>query len=81
VAALPADRVTAGRLRRRHLDGRAAVGELVDVAARLGVLHAQLMSSAELIAWARVEALPPGELADRLAGLLGGRLELAWSTP
>jgi hypothetical protein len=45
------------RVRRQHLDGRAATGSLLAVASRLCGLHAQVMSSAELTAWARVEEL------------------------
>ena len=45
------------RIRRHHLDRRAAAGSLLTVASRLCGLHAQVMSSAELTAWARVENL------------------------
>lgn len=44
-------------MRRQHLDKRARAGNLLAVAGRLCGLHAQLMSSAELTAWARVENL------------------------
>ncbi len=47
----------AWRVRRHHLEKRARAGALLDVASRLCGLHAQVMSSAELTAWARVEGL------------------------
>ncbi len=47
----------AWRIHRQHLDRRAPAGSLLSVASRLCGLHAQLMSSAELTAWARVEGL------------------------
>jgi hypothetical protein len=54
-------RAAAWRVRQQFLDERAPAGSLLAVASRLCGLHAQLMSSAELSAWARVEAV------DRLA--------------
>jgi hypothetical protein len=39
---------------------------MVDVTARLCGLHAQVMSSAELTLWARVDDLQPGAVADAL---------------
>src|SRR5260221_6713998 len=50
-------RAAAWRIRRHHLDGRAPAGSMLAVASRLCGLHAQVMSSAELTAWARVEDL------------------------
>ena len=47
----------AWRVHRHHLDQRAPAGRILSVASRLCGLHAQLMSSAELTAWARVENL------------------------
>src|SRR5947209_4178880 len=47
----------AWRMRRHHLDGRAPAGSMLTVASRLCGLHAQVMSSAELTVWARVEDL------------------------
>jgi len=47
----------AWRMHRQHLDRRAPSGSLLAVTSRLCGLHAQLMSSAELTAWARVEGL------------------------
>ena len=48
-------RVAAWRVQRQFLDRRAPAGSLVAVASRLCGLHAQLLSSAELTAWARIE--------------------------
>jgi hypothetical protein len=50
-------RVAAWRVRCHHLDQRAPAGSLLAVASRLCGLHAQVMSSAELTVWARVEGL------------------------
>ena len=50
-------RAAAWRIRRHHLDRRAPAGSMLAVASRLCGLHAQLMSSAELTVWARVEDL------------------------
>ena len=47
----------AWRIRRHHLDQRAPAGGLLAVVNRLCGLHAQVMSSAELTVWARVENL------------------------
>ena len=47
----------AWRIRRQHLDQRAPAGHMLGVASRLCGLHAQIMSSAELAVWARVEGL------------------------
>lgn len=44
-------------MRRQGLVERAAPGALVDVARRLCGLHAQVLSSAELTAWARIDGL------------------------
>ena len=69
--AAPAARLTwaqvrAWRLARQHLDRPAAAGSLVDVASRLCGAHAQLMSSAELTLWARIDSLPSGAVAQAL---------------
>src|SRR5271165_7067364 len=45
------------RMRRQHLIGRAPAAKMLAVASRLCGLQAQLMSSAELTLWARVENL------------------------
>jgi hypothetical protein len=50
-------RAAAWRIRRHHLDRRAPAGSMLAVASRLCGLHAQVMSSAELTVWARVEGL------------------------
>src|SRR5260370_39880005 len=47
----------AWRVRRHHLNQRAPAGSMLAVASRLCGLHAQVMSSAELTVWARVEDL------------------------
>ena len=54
------------RVKRHHLGERAAAGRLVAVVARICGLHAQLMSSAELSVWARVEDLPRDEIQRAL---------------
>jgi hypothetical protein len=50
-------RAAAWRAGRHHLDRRAPAGSLIEVASRLCGLHAQVLSSAELTAWARVEGI------------------------
>jgi Winged helix DNA-binding domain len=47
----------AWRIRRHYLDQRAPAGSMLAVASRLCGFHAQVMSSAELTVWARVEDL------------------------
>ncbi len=56
----------AWRVRRHHLDERAPAGSMLAVASRLCGLHAQVMSSAELTAWARVEGLERQEVQRAL---------------
>jgi hypothetical protein len=51
--------VLAWRLRRQGLAERAPADEALAVAARIGGLHAQLLSSAELTLHARVDDLDP----------------------
>src|SRR5512142_1144819 len=53
-------RAAAWRARRHHLDKRAPAGSMLALASRLCGLHAQVMSSAELTVWARVEGLERG---------------------
>src|SRR5436190_7732571 len=60
------EQVVAWRLRRHHLVDRAAPSELVGVTGDVCGLHAQLMSSAELSAWARVDGLERGALDEAL---------------
>jgi hypothetical protein len=54
------------RMRRHHLVDRAAPSEMLQVAGRIGGLHAQVMSSAELSLWARVEGLEPDAVSSAL---------------
>jgi hypothetical protein len=56
----------AWRTRCHHLDERAPAGSMLAVASRLCGLHAQLMSSAELSVWARVEDLDRGAVQHAL---------------
>jgi uncharacterized protein YcaQ len=58
--------VASFRLRRQHLEARAPASEMLAVTARIGGLHAQLMSSAELALWARVEGLARTAVRDAL---------------
>lgn len=50
-------RAAAWRIRCHHLARRAPAGSMLPVASRLCGLHAQVLSSAELTVWARVEDL------------------------
>ena len=50
-------KAAAWRMGRHHFDKRAPAGRMLAVASRLCGLHAQVMSSAELTLWARVEGL------------------------
>ena len=56
----------AWRIRRHYLDQRASAGSMLAIVSRLCGLHAQLMSSAELSLWARVENLEPGAVRRAL---------------
>ena len=56
----------AWRMRRHGLVERGAPDTLLDVTARLCGLHAQVLSSAELTAWARIDDLPPTAVRDAL---------------
>ena len=58
--------VLAWRLRRQCLDRRASRDEALGVTAQMCGLHAQVMSSAELTLWARVEDLEPGMVGEAL---------------
>jgi Winged helix DNA-binding domain len=53
------DQVAAWRAARHHLDERVPATTMLEVAAGIAGLHAQVMSSAELTLWARVEDLAP----------------------
>src|SRR5918998_6644764 len=58
--------VLAWRLRRQCLDRRASRDEALGVIAKICGLHAQVMSSAELTLWARVEDLERGMVGEAL---------------
>jgi Winged helix DNA-binding domain len=58
-ATLRWDQVAAWRAARHHLDERVPATAMLEVAGRIAGLHAQVMSSAELTLWARVEGLAP----------------------
>ena len=58
--------VLAWRLRRQCLDRRASRDEALGIIAKICGLHAQVMSSAELILWARLEDLEPGMVGEAL---------------
>jgi hypothetical protein len=53
-------------MQRHFLEERAARGDLLAVVSRLCGLHAQVMSSAELAAWARVDGLEGGDISAAL---------------
>ena len=53
------DQVAAWRAGRHQLDGRVPAKAMLEVAGRIAGVHAQVMSSAELTLWARVEGLVP----------------------
>ena len=53
-------------MRRQGLAERVPAEEMLDVAASVCGLHAQVMSSAELTLWARVDGLAPEAVADAL---------------
>ncbi len=58
--------VLAWRLARQHLDRRAPRDEALDVVRQTCGLHAQVMSSAELTLWARVEDIEPEAVLEAL---------------
>ena len=58
-ATLGWDQVGAWRAARHHLEERVPATAMLEVVAGLCGLHAQVMSSAELTLWARVEGLAP----------------------
>lgn len=67
----PAGRLTwpqviAWRVRRHQLHTRAAAAKLLDVTERIGGLHAQLMSSAELTASVRLKGMTRQRIRDAL---------------
>jgi hypothetical protein len=70
--------VLAWRLRRQCLDRRASRDEALGVIAKICGLHTQVMSSAELTLWARLEGIetpPRYAKAELHAVLSGSRLE------
>jgi hypothetical protein len=58
--------VAAWRARRHFLDRRRPRAEMLEVVSGIAGLHAQLMSSAELTLWARVEGLAAGDVERAL---------------
>ena len=60
------EQALAWRMGRHHLVERAPRRSLVGVVERICGLHAQVMSSAELTAWARVEELAPDAVSKAL---------------
>src|ERR1041385_5691846 len=56
----------AWRVRRHHLDRRAPSGSMLAVTSQICGLHAQVLSCAELTAWARVENLKRGAIRQAL---------------
>ena len=60
------DHVAAWRSRRHHLHERAPAGRMLDLVDDLCGVHAQVMSSAELTLWARIEGLAPDAVAGAL---------------
>ncbi len=65
-ARLTLPEVLAWRVRRQGLDRRAPRNEALGVVRKICGLHAQVMSSAELTLWARVEDLEPGAVREAL---------------
>ncbi|HEV8571587.1 MAG TPA: crosslink repair DNA glycosylase YcaQ family protein [Actinomycetota bacterium] len=59
-------RIARFRLRRQHLDRRSPKRDLVWVVGEVGGLHAQLTSSAELAAWARLKGVRPDDVRRAL---------------
>src|ERR687886_179625 len=66
VVSLTWPEVLAWRLMRQHLDRRAPREEALEVVRQICGLHAQVMSSAELTLWARVEDLEPDTVQKAL---------------
>jgi hypothetical protein len=60
------EQVNAWRLSQHYLLKRASRAHLLDVVSRLGGVHAQMMSAAELQLWARTENLLPTEVRNAL---------------
>ncbi len=68
VASLTWPEVLAWRLTRQHLGRRATREEALGVVSQICGLHAQILSSAELTLWARVEDLEPDAIQKALWG-------------
>lgn len=66
VTALTWEQVNSWRVARHYLRERAAPAQLLDMVTQIGGLHAQMLSAAELAAWARVDGLAPGAIGDAL---------------
>jgi hypothetical protein len=66
LARVTAAREAAFRLSRSHLTARLPRGSLVDVARRIGGLHAQVMSSADISLWTRIRGHRPEDLPRAL---------------
>src|SRR3712207_3257646 len=66
VVSLTWPEVLAWRLTRQHLDRRAPRWEALEVVRQICGLHAQVMSSAELTLWTRVEDLEPDAVQKAL---------------
>jgi uncharacterized protein YcaQ len=66
VVSLTWPEVLAWRLTRQHLDRRAPRREALEVVRHICGLHAQVMSSAELTLWARVDDLEPDTVQKAL---------------
>jgi hypothetical protein len=66
VVSLTWPEVLAWRLTRQRLDRRAPRGEALEVVSHVCGLHAQVMSSAELTLWARVDDLEPDAVQKAL---------------
>ncbi len=60
------EQIAAWRMRRHRLDRRAPAGTMLGVAGELCGLHAQVLSSAVLTLWSRVEGLEPGAVQRAL---------------
>lgn len=63
---LNAPQILAFRLQRHFLEERATPGRLHAVVSRISGLHAQVLSSAELAAWARMDGLNSGDVSAAL---------------
>jgi hypothetical protein len=66
VTALSWEQARAWRVERHGLDARAPAGSLLELVSRLCGVHAQLMGSAELTLWARLDDLRPEAVARAL---------------